>query len=158
MGPPLVRHTLLFGALIYGAFRLTLYLLRFGPNGETMSWLLLAAMVALILLRVILDGFLSRTCPYCGRSALKWRSVSPFTYRYCRCRACGVLCKRSPFGNWEDASGPADARRFAEFDARDPWHGGPVASANDAELHGTQGSLLRSKRRRNPSDPNRLHQ
>jgi len=116
------------------------------------AWILtpLIGALALLLLnaRLLFDSSSGRICPNCEEDALSRRSILPFGYRYYVCKKCGIRGKRKPFEEWEDASGPADARHFAGAGLSNTVPIDPTGSHYEGALVGTHGSLLEQKRLR----------
>lgn len=121
------------------------------PNWFGMIAIVAAIPVAVwIVLTIGLAALDKGQCPACGGRKLRRYSVSPFGFRYFRCKSCGAKCKRRALGAWYDASGRRDAAIYDPGTPSDPWGNEPVAPESDA-TPGTHGVLLRNKRHRQPS-------
>jgi hypothetical protein len=108
----------------------------------------LIVFLPMIFARLIIDVVPTTRCPCCGDWTLKRVKVKSFGPRFFRCAECGAKRKRLWVGLMLDASGPKDARFYDHGRDPDPWKSEPILGTNDADFSGTQGALLRSKRRR----------
>lgn len=127
----------------------------------TATFSLAAAVLLLVIPAVFLQGwldvFLGVACPHC-KHALQLVGMRPFDDRFYRCPECTRRFRRSPvpiLGVLLDASDPVYDPYFERKLVENPWTLPPDLDEDEVgEMSKTHGSLLRSKRRRNPDSPN----
>jgi hypothetical protein len=134
-------------AVILALSRMGLAELAEFANILAVAW---GAFLTALLLNAALDLGVGVTCPTCQRKGLRRLALPLSTVRYYRCTTCSARWKRNwLFAPWRDASGATDEAVYRRKSNAGDWLG---FFSPDPD-NGTCGTLLRSKRERNPRAP-----